>query len=73
MPLFKPITIRQKDSGLLQTVICPFCREELREENHHSTTGEGVGMRKTTAKYNCGCGYVIDIVERYPIIHRATK
>lgn len=73
MPLFKPITIRQKDSGLLQAVICPFCREELKEEKHLSTTGEGVGMRKVTAEYECGCGYNVNVVERYPIMHRAAK
>jgi hypothetical protein len=73
MPLFKPILARQRDSGLLQSVICPFCREELREEDHLSTTGEGVNTRKVTARYSCGCGYKVDVVERYPIIHRAIK
>lgn len=73
MPLFKPQTIRQKDSGLAQIVFCPFCKEELREESYHSTTGEGVGIRKIKARYVCGCDYSIDVIERYPVIHRAKK
>lgn len=70
MPLFNPLPRGKSNSGQLQEVICPRCKTVLKGDEH-STTGEGIGIRKVTGSYSCPCGYSAEVIERYPIINRA--